>query len=101
MDTDELSSETYNAIIIEAEKFNHGLTLQLGVLASSCENEKEYLHEAKKLIKEIKKLGKYSLSDIFFDTIPSKKSLVLSLNKILANISEVEKIPEDKRHYEF
>ncbi len=101
MDTDELSSETYKAVIIEAEKFNHDLTLQFGVLASSCEDEKEYLHEAKKLIKEIKKLDMYNLSDIFFDTIPSKKSLVLALDKILANTTEVEKIPEEKRHYEF
>ncbi|MDQ6762709.1 MAG: hypothetical protein M3015_08780 [Bacteroidota bacterium] len=53
MDTDELSSKTYRAIIIEAEKFNHDLTLQFGVLASSCTDEK------------------------------------------------VEKIPEEKRHYEF
>ncbi len=28
MDTDELSTENYKGIIIEAEKFNHDLTLQ-------------------------------------------------------------------------
>ena len=31
MDTDELSKETYRAIIIEAEKFHHDLTLQFGL----------------------------------------------------------------------
>ena len=33
MDTDELSNETYEAILVEAERFNHNLTLQLGVLS--------------------------------------------------------------------
>ena len=33
MDTDDLSNEAYQGIIIEAEKFNHDLTLQFGVLA--------------------------------------------------------------------
>lgn len=101
MDTDELSSEIYKGIIIEAEKFNHDLTLQFGVMASSCKNEKEYIFNAKKLIKEIRNLDKHDLSDIFFGSPPEKKSLLLTLDKILENISEIEKIPENKRHYEF
>lgn len=101
MDTDELSSEAYEGIIVEAEKFNHDLTLPFGLLASSCENEKEYLVEAKKLIKEIKSLTTYELSDVFFDSIPDKKDLHRSLYSILANILAVEKIPEEERHYDF
>lgn len=101
MDTDDLSTEAYRGIIVEADKFNHDLTLQFGVMASSCKNEKEYLLKAKKLIKEIKELDKFNLSDMFFGSPPDKQSLLLTLKKILANISEVEKIPEDKRHYEF
>ena len=61
MDTDELSQEAYTAIIIEAEKFNHDLTLQFGALASSCKNEKEYLLKAKNLIKEIQQLFKENI----------------------------------------
>ena len=101
MDTDELSTEAYEAIIIEADKFNHDLTLQFGVIASSCKNEREYLHKAKELIEKIQKLDKSHLLDIFFGSPPDKKYLVLTLKKILTNISEIEKIPEDKRHYEF
>lgn len=101
MDTDELSTEAYKGIIIEAEKFNHDLTLQFGVMASSCKNEREYLLNAKKLIKEIRGLDKHDLSDIFFGSPPEKKSLLLALDKILVNISDVEKIPENQRHYEF
>ena len=101
MDTDELSNEAYKGIIIEAEKFNHDLTLRFGVMASICENEKEYLNNAKTLISEIKGLDKDNLTDMFFGSPPNKKSLLLTLDKILQNISEVEKIPENERHYEF
>lgn len=101
MDTDDLSTEAYEEIIIEAEKFHHDLALQFGVIASSCEDEKEYFKMAKKLIKEIKSLHQSELSDIFFDSIPNKKKLDFALKKISMNILEVEKIPEDKRHYDF
>lgn len=101
MDTDDLSTEVYRGILIEAEKFNNDLTLQFGLIASSCKNEKEYLLRAKKLIKEIQELDKSDLSDMFFGLPPDKEYLFLTLKKILTNISEVEKIPEDKRHYEF
>jgi len=101
MDTDELSTEAYKGIITEADKYNHDLTLQFGLLASSCKNEKEYLVKAKSLIKEIHKLDKSALSDMFFDSPPDKKKLHLTLEKILANISAINKIPENKRHYDF
>lgn len=101
MDTDELSTETYNAIIIEAEKFNHDLTLQFGLMASSCKDEAEYLAEAKELIKEIKVLDRSDLFDMFFGSPPSRTTLLKTLDKIVVNISKVEKIPENKRHYDF
>ncbi len=101
MDTDNLSNEAYKGIIIEAEKFNHDLTLQFGVMASSCKNEEAYLKEAKKLIKEIRNLDKSALSDLFFGSPPEKKSLLLTLDKISANILEIENIPENKKHYDF
>ncbi|MEA1874975.1 MAG: hypothetical protein U9N51_11210 [Bacteroidota bacterium] len=101
MDTDDLSDETYNAIIIEAEKFNHNLTLQFGVMASFCENEEEYLKNAKELINEIKEIDKYDLEDIFFDNIPNIAQLHKCLRQMKLNIAEVEKIPKEKRHYEF
>ena len=101
MDTDELSTEAYRGIIIEAEKFNHDLTLRFGVMASSCKNEKEYLLKAKKMIEEIKKLDKANLSDMFFGSSPDKNKLLLVLEKISDNISAIEKIHQDKRHYEF
>jgi len=101
MDTDDLSSETYKGVILEAEKFNHDLTLQFGVLASSCKNEEAYLKNAKVLINEIKKLDKYGLEVLFFGTIPNTSRLYKCLHQIELNITEVELIPKEKRHYEF
>jgi len=101
MDTDDLSNETYKAVIIEAEKFNHDLTLQFGVLASSSKNEEEYLKNAKELINEIKELDKYDLEDIFFGNIPNIAQLHKCLWQMELNIAEVVKLPKEKRHYEF
>ena len=36
MDTDELSNEAYTAVLIEAERFHHNLTIHFGVLAGDC-----------------------------------------------------------------
>jgi len=101
MDTDHLSSETYKAIIVEAEKFNHDLTLQFGVLADSCKNEMEYIANAKILIEEFKNLDANDMDDLFFGSPPPKKFLLQALDKISANIMMVEKIPEKDRHYDF
>ena len=101
MDTDDLSTEAYKGIIIEAEKFNHDLTLRYGIIASLCKNEKEYLIEAKNITRLIKGLSINELTDLFFGFPPDKASLLLTLDKISANISEIEKIPENERHYDF
>ena len=101
MDTDDLSEEAYKGIILEAEKFHHDLTLQFGLLASSCETEEEYLKKAKELIEGIKKLDEYELADMFFDNPPDKRKLYWALEKIMNNISEIDEIPVNKRHYDF
>jgi hypothetical protein len=41
-----------NGILTEAEKFNHYLTLQFGVLASQCKDDDDYLDKTETLIKE-------------------------------------------------
>jgi hypothetical protein len=101
MDTDELSKETYEGVIVAAEDFDHNLTLQFGLIAQDCKNEKEYLDEAKAVIKNIRKMKDWHLEDIFFGEPFDKKELYITLDKILANIIEIEKIPEEKRNYDF
>lgn len=89
MDTDDLSDKVYKAIMIEAEKFNHDLTLQFGLLSYECEDEKDFISKSKSLIKEMLRYNAADLDDLFFGNPPDKKSSHVVLNKILKNISEV------------
>ena len=101
MDTDDLSTETYRGIIIEAERFDHDLTLQFGVLASHCKDEEEYLDMALELIDELRSMAGEELTDVFFGNMPDIISLNLTLDRIIQNIGQVRKIPKELRHYEF
>jgi enoyl-CoA hydratase/carnithine racemase len=102
MDTDELSEETYNAVLVTAEKFNHNLTLQFGVLASVCEDDNDYLQKAKQLIKKWRTDLPGSIDKIFFDV---KRPEISSFESVLSALeNEIEKvceIPMHNRRYEF
>jgi len=87
MDTDELSDESYQGIIIEAEKFHHDLTLHFGILSTRCINEVEYIQSALDLIRTFKSAKQRDYPDIFFDINPTKKSLDAVLHKIEDNIN--------------
>ena len=101
MDTDELSNEAYGAIIIEAEKLTHDLTIHFGVLSSSCQNESEYLVKSKQLAEKNLKLDDYELEDLLFGNIPEKDRIEFTLNKIISNNDRVNIIPISKRQYDF
>lgn len=97
MDTDELSEEAYAGILLEAELFNHDLTLQFGLLSYSCNSEEEYLSKAIELIQRIRNLSDYQLTRLFFGELPDIQSLNITLDKIIKNIETVNNIPMDKR----
>jgi len=99
MDTDDLSIEAYNAVIITAEKFHHDLTLRFGVLSSSCENENEYLDTSLDMIAYWEENIHSAIEDIFFDDIPSGNMFKTVLHKLKKEIERVKKIPQDKRTY--
>ena len=102
MDTDELSEETYKAIIITSEKFNHNLTLQFGVLASVCSDDNDYLLKANNLIIEWKSDLSNSINEIFFDTAkPAASTFENLLSNIQSKIEKVINIPIEKRKFEF
>ena len=101
MDTDDLSNEAYEGIILEAEKFNHDLTLRFGVLAKDCEDEEDYFKQAVELIDELRKVDEDELEWIFFGQVPDKKYLYSTLDKITNNIEQVKRIPKEQKHYEF
>lgn len=102
MDTDDLSIPTYKGILIEAEKFNHDLTLQFGVLASECKDDDDYLNKAEALIQKWLTMNDlfYEMDYIFFGETVSEKAFKKTLREMLSNIAEIRKIPMKDREYE-
>ncbi len=90
MDTDDLSRESYEGILIEAEKLTHDLTLHYGVLSSDCKNETEYIDEAAKLTRELMNVEDWELDDLFWGNPPDKEKLNFTLQKIIDNINNIK-----------
>ncbi len=85
MDTDDLTDKTYKAILIEAERFNHDLTLQFGLLSYECEDEKAFIKMSARLAREMLKYSDDEMDDIFFGNPPKKKEFHAALKKILVS----------------
>ncbi len=102
MDTDDLSIPTYKGIISEAEKFNHDLTLQFGVLASSCNDDDDYLNQSENLIKDWLQENDFEdiIDNIFFGQKVNEDAFRKNLNKILSHIAEIRKTPIELRGFE-
>jgi hypothetical protein len=100
MDTDDLSKEAYQAILIEAERFSHDLTLRFGLLSYQCKNENEYLDKSILLINKMKNLDEIGLEDMFFGNPPKTDQFHQVLDAILDNIEDVKKIPVEQRNHE-
>lgn len=102
MDTDDLSKETYSAVLVTAEKFHHDLTLKFGLLSYDCDNDDEFLNESQELIKSWLRQShlQHVVKDIFFDDLPSLTDFRSVLEKILENISNVRQIPIEKRIFD-
>jgi len=101
MDTDDLSKEAYEGILMEAEKFSQDLTLHFGLLSYDCKNETEYIEKAEKLAKDLMEIEDWELDDLFWGNIPEKEKLKLTCKKILGNIDKVKSIPIEKRKFDF
>jgi hypothetical protein len=103
MDTDELSNETYKAVLTTAARFHEDLTLQFGLLADDCRTDNEFLDKSESLINNwllINDLNEL-IWHIFFENHPNEKDLKKTLIKILANIEKVRNIPIKNRHFDF
>ena len=88
MDTDELSEEAYHAIMIEAEMFNHDLTLQFGLLSGDCADENDFIEKSILLITAMRNYDEIDLDDLFFGNPPEMNDFHIALTKILDNIVE-------------
>ena len=100
MDTDSLSREAYDGILIEAEKLTHDLTLHYGLLSYNCNDETEYIDKAEKITREIMQVEDWELDDLFWGNPPDKANLNFTLQKIISNIEKIKKIPLEERHYD-
>ncbi len=89
MDTEDLSDKTYQAILGEAERFHHDLTLQFGLLSYECDDEREFIKKSMDLIQGLMKYEEDEFDDIFFDNPPRKKEFHIALKKILDNVSKL------------
>jgi hypothetical protein len=101
MDTDDLSREAYDGILIQAERLTHDLTLHYGVLSGDCKNEAEYLKKAEKMTREIMKADDWEIDDLFWGNPPEKEKLESTCRKILKNIEQVRSIPFEERKFDF
>ncbi len=101
MDTSDLSNETYEGVLNEAEKLSSGLTLYFGVLADECEDDNEYLDMAHELTRELMQTEDWELDDLFFGHPPTKEMFEHTCLKILENIKKVKAIPIKKRSFDF
>lgn len=90
MDTGDLTDKTYKAIMIEAESFDHNLTLQFGLLSYECADEADFIKKAKQLIAEMLTYDEVDIDDMFFGEPPVKREFHKALNKIFGNISSIE-----------
>lgn len=90
IDTGDLSDKTYKAIMIESARFDDNLTLQFGLLSYECEDEKEYIEKAEKLVHKMLKYDEYDVDELFFGEPPSMENFHTVLHKILANISTLK-----------
>jgi len=88
--------------LITAERFNHNLTLQFGLLAGDCSDDNDYLQKANELIIKWGKDLPKSINDIFFDKAkPGISSFTNIILEIKNHIEKVINIAIDKRKFEF
>ncbi len=90
IDTGNLKVNTYQAIMIEAERFDHNVTLQFGLLSYQSKDEADFIKKSKQLIKQMLNYNMAANDDMFFGEPPQKKDFHNALNKILENISSIE-----------
>ena len=95
-----MSREANDAILLEAEKFTHHLTLHYGVLSGDCEDEAEYIDSALEMTNEIMEADDYELDDLFWGNPPEIEKLHFTLQTIITNIEHIKKTPVENRHYD-
>lgn len=89
IDTGDLSDKIYQAILSEAEKFHHDLTLRFGLLSDECDDEAMFIKKSEELVQEMMTYHESEMNDLFFDDPPSRTAFRNALKRILGNISKL------------
>lgn len=90
IDTGDLTDATYEAIMIEAERFDHILTIQFGLLSYQCKDEKDFIKKSGQLVQQLLKSPAWEIEDLFYGEPPSKKDFHAALKRISDNISKLK-----------
>ncbi len=77
--------------MVEAERFNHDLTLQFGLLSYECRDENEFIGQSKNLVIEMQEYDDEDIDNLFFGHPPKKEDFHKALNKLLMNIAGLQK----------
>ena len=86
--------------MIEAERFNHDLTLQFGLLSYRCKDEDDFIEKSIPLIEAMKNYDEMDIDNMFWGNPPQKLEFYKTLEKISRNIVELKKTPTEKRNYQ-
>lgn len=89
IDTADLSEDVYQAIMVEAEMFNHDLTLQFGLLSGECKDEDDFINKSASMIQEMKNYNENDVDFMFFGNPPPMNDFHDILCKIQKNIDEL------------
>lgn len=100
MDTGDLSEEAHTAIMVEAERFNHDLTLQFGLLSGDCKDENDFIEKSILMIRIMKGYDEIDLDDLFWGNPPKMSSFHAALQRILDNIVELKQVLPENRSYD-
>jgi len=101
MDTDDLSRDCYDGVLMEAAKLAHDLTLHYGLLSGDCKNETDYLDKAEKMTREIMQADDWELDNLFCGNPPDNEKFSFTCRKILENVERVKSIPIEKRKFDY
>lgn len=91
IDVSDLTDATYDAILVESDRFDDNLTLQFGLLSNECDDEEDFIKKSEKHIRKMLKYNVGTIDDIFFGEPPTKAEFHRILQKLLSNIEKLKK----------
>jgi hypothetical protein len=89
IDTDDLSSKTYKAVMVEAEKFDLILAQKFRLISGICKDEADFIIHVKWMIKQMLTYDEVEMDDMYFGEPPLKTEFHKALFRIMGNLNEL------------